>query len=109
MVRGKIGLRHDVKKTLLFLNLMKKNNCVVLEDTPVNKGMLEKVKDYITWGSVSDEVIRLLGKRRKIKKATYTLNPPRGGFERKGIKRSFRIGGALGERNSIDPLIKKML
>ena len=40
----------------------------------------------------------------------FRLNPPRGGFERKGIKVSFNSGGALGYRGEkINSLIKKML
>ena len=40
----------------------------------------------------------------------FTLNSPKGGFERKGIKFSFVNKGALGYRgNKINALIKKML
>jgi large subunit ribosomal protein L30 len=38
------------------------------------------------------------------------LHPPRGGYERKGIKISFNLGGALGYRgDKINKLISKML
>ena len=41
---------------------------------------------------------------------TFYLNPPRKGFERKGIKVSFKAGGALGYRGEkINDLIQRML
>lgn len=40
----------------------------------------------------------------------FRLNSPRKGFERKGIKKPFSIGGALGYRGSkINDLIKRMI
>ena len=47
--------------------------------------------------------------KRKDKKM-INLHPPRGGFERKGIKIPFKVGGALGYRGEkISDLIKRML
>ena len=43
-------------------------------------------------------------------KPFFRLKPPEGGFERKGIKNPFSIGGALGYRKEkINQLIKKMI
>jgi large subunit ribosomal protein L30 len=43
-------------------------------------------------------------------KKTFRLNPPRGGFERLGIKKPYSIGGVLGYRGStINKLIERML
>ena len=43
-------------------------------------------------------------------KQYFRLTPPRGGFERNGIKKQFSMGGALGYRkNDINNLIRKML
>ena len=43
-------------------------------------------------------------------KQFFKLNPPRSGFERKGIKVPFSLGGALGYRkNNINDLIKRMV
>lgn len=42
-------------------------------------------------------------------KPVFRLNPPKKGYERAGIKKSYSIGGALGYRASdINALIKKM-
>ena len=52
------------------------------------------------------------GKRTKKegKIAYYHLNSPKGGYERKDIKKSYQDGGALGYRpHKIGELIKKMM
>lgn len=55
LIRGTISASPDVVKTLDLLRLRKKNACVVVDNTEVNKGMLQRVKDYTTYGLV-DEV-----------------------------------------------------
>lgn len=112
LVRGLIGIRHDIKETLFYLNLRKKHACAIVEDTPVIRGMLKKIQDYTTFGEVSDEVLaELVSKRRKDSdKEVFFLAPPKGGFERKGIKKSFVVGGALGDRaEAINELLLKMM
>jgi large subunit ribosomal protein L30 len=43
-------------------------------------------------------------------KRFFRLNPPRKGWERKGIKKPYSVGGALGYRGkAINDLIKRML
>lgn len=43
-------------------------------------------------------------------KLFFKLKPPQGGFERKGIKKPFSLGGVLGYRkDKINDLIKKMI
>jgi len=135
LVRGLIDVRKPVKDTLAMLRLTRKNHCVVIDNTPVNLGMLKKVKDYVTWGEISEEVLKELIEKRgeeyfgpetcskgKIKykkffthnnkkyKKYFRLNPPRKGFGRKGIKIPFKVGGALGYRKEkINDIIKRML
>jgi len=110
-IRGSIRVSTKIKDTLKMLNLNKVNTCVILEDTPVNKGMIMKAKDYITWGILNSETENLLSKIKNTKKDhVFRLNPPKGGFERKGIKQPFKTGGALGNRKEkINILIKKMI
>jgi len=109
-IRGPVRVKSVIEDTMKMLNLRKKFNCVVLEDTPSNKGMLNKVRFHITWGEVSDEVLKLMEPRKSKNKKYYRLHPPRGGFERKGIKIPFSLGGALGKRKEkINDLIKRML
>ena len=118
LIRGYIGMHRTVKDALYTLKLRKKHTCVVLIDNPSNRGMLNKVKDYVTYGEIDDSTIKeLVAKRGKEDAANkgrtkpfFELPPPRGGFERKGIKISFRDGGALGYRaDKINVLIRKMI
>lgn len=109
LIRGLIGSKQEVKDTLKMLNLQKKNNCVVLEANDVNKGMLNKVRDYITYGEVNEDTLKKLESRKVKDKKHYALMPPRGGFERKGIKIPFGKGGALGPRDNMNELISKMV
>jgi large subunit ribosomal protein L30 len=110
LIRGIIGTNKDIKDTLRMLNLQTKFSCAVIADTPTNRGMLRKVKDYTTFGEISEETLKLLDGKRKKKNNHYALSPPRGGFERNGIKNPFTTHGALGDRaEKINDLLKKMI
>ncbi|MBW3004725.1 uL30 family ribosomal protein [Candidatus Woesearchaeota archaeon] len=107
-IKGPLQTTATVKDTMKMLNLNKKFNCVIVEDSPSYKGMLKKVEHLITWGEVSEDTIKLLEKRKKGK--YFALHPPKGGFERKGTKMPFKLGGAYGYRKEkINDLIKRML
>ena len=132
-----------------MMRLFKKNHCAILKNDAVTQGMLQKVKDYITWGEVSEETIKLLLQKRGrivgnkplqeawVKEKTkmsldefakaymdlkaelktipgikpyFRLTPPVKGFERKGIKKPYSMGGVLGYRKDhINDLIKRMI
>lgn len=116
LLRGLIGLSPDVRMTLKNLNLQRKNNCSLIKNTESAMGMLFKVKDYITYGEIDDVTVKTLQEKRGIKDAEgklkkfYRMSPPKGGFERKGIKKPYSIGGALGYRGAeMSVLIKKMI
>ncbi|DAC15238.1 MAG TPA: 50S ribosomal protein L30, partial [Candidatus Poseidoniales archaeon] len=49
-VRSDVGVERSIKETLHMLNLTKVNHAVIIPDNPQYKGMLQKAKDYITWG-----------------------------------------------------------
>lgn len=67
LVRGIINTHPDVRKTLDLLRLRKKNSCVVLDNNEINKGMLQKVKDYTTYGVVDEAFFKeLLDKRGEL-------------------------------------------
>ena len=115
-IRGETGIRKEIKDTLDMLRLYKKHTCVIVENTPSISGMLQKTKDFITWGELSQDVENELKTKRGEKdvegnlKPFYRLHPPIGGFERKGIKKPFSVGGVLGNRKEkINDLIKKMI
>ena len=117
-LRGIRGQRTDIVSTLDMLNLHGKFFCTIVNESASTMGMLKKVKDYITWGEVSEDVAKLLVEKRgekdprdakKIKKF-FRLHPPVGGFRKKGIKVSYMQGGDLGYRGEkINDLLKRMI
>jgi len=107
-VRGTVKVMKVFIDTMRMLNIGIKNHCAVVENTPAIMGMIQKVKDFVTWGEVSEETLKLLEKRNKGK--FYALHPPRGGYARNGTKMPFALGGALGYRgDKINDLIARML
>jgi large subunit ribosomal protein L30 len=66
-IRGRIGVRRDIADTLKMLRLHKVNHCVIVPETDTFKGMLQKVKDYVTWGEVNKEtLVKLILKRGRL-------------------------------------------
>lgn len=59
-VRGIVNIKPDIKKTLQLINLTRVNHCVVLQDNPSVKGMLQVTKDYVTWGEIEKDVLTKL-------------------------------------------------
>lgn len=136
-VRGSVNLRKEIKDTLRMLRLTRVNHCVLLRKDPKIEGMIKKVKDFVTWGEISDKTLenliskrgRMTGDKKlegkevksvltKIKKdksvkdieefkPVFRMNPPRKGFE--GIKQAFPKG-ALGYRGeNINKLLERMM
>ena len=110
-VRGNIGIDGKINSTLSMLNLHNQHFCTVYSSTPSVLGMIKKVKDYVTWGDVDHDTLQLLNQKRANKDHKfYRLNSPKRGFGRKGIKKPFSTGGALGYRaDKINDLIKRMV
>ena len=63
-VRGIVNVNPDIKRTLKLLRLTKVNHCTLLEENKVYKGMLQKVKDYTTWGEIDKEILPKLMESR---------------------------------------------
>jgi len=59
-IRGTIKAKKEVVSTLRMLRLFKKNGCVVIKNDPSYTGMLERVKDYVTWGEINEETFKTL-------------------------------------------------
>ncbi len=65
-IRGDVDLRDDIRQTLRMLRLHKVNHATLVEQSESYTGMLQKVKDYATWGEVDATVLeKLLVKRGK--------------------------------------------
>ncbi len=134
-IRGGIGLKRPVKDTLSMLRLERVNHCVLIPKNPGNEGMIKKVRDFVTWGEISDKTLkRMISERGKRKgdrkvakddlkkvidvvrkeglkkanmKPVIRLSPPKKGY--RPIKAAFPKG-ALGYRGEkINDLIERMI
>lgn len=148
-VRGRNGIERKVDDTLKMLRLYKPNGCVIVPASPIYIGMINKVKDFVTWGEIDKETFEKMIKKRgkivgdkplteeylkeKLKtrfdeftkeyfegkkelkdipgfKTFFRLSPPSSGYERKGIKKPFSMGGSLGYRKEkINELLQRMI
>ena len=62
--RSDRGVTKKTRDTMSFLNLTRVNHAVLIPETPSYNGMLQKVKDYVTWGEVDADTISSLIKER---------------------------------------------
>ncbi len=116
-IRGTDDVNSRIADTMMMLNLHKKHTCSIYTKTESLMGMLSKIKDYVTYGEIDEDTQKLLVEKRGIKDAKtgkienhFHLSPPRGGFDRGGIKTPFTMKGALGYRGvKINDLLRKMI
>ena len=137
-VRGVTGVQYNIERAMKMLNLHRKNYCVIVDKIPATMGAIKKANNFITYGEIDDETMKLLETKKissrnfrgdqepkvldkktektkdkggkEITKPFFRLNPPKKGFGSKGIKIGFSTGGALGYRGSaINELIRRML
>lgn len=147
-VRGSVNVKGEIKDSMKMLRLNRANHCVIIPETKTYSGMLQKVKDYVTWGEIKPEILarmiihrgRLVGDKKitdkyikantqfksvlsfakaiskgefkykdlKDIKPVIRLPPPKKGYE--GVKRSYKVGGALGYRGEdINHLLERMI
>ena len=56
-LRSSINANREVKETLKYFRLNKVNHCVLIPVSTSYDGMLQKAKDYITWGPITSDVL----------------------------------------------------
>jgi len=125
-IHGQVGLNAPIVETLNRLRLRRKYACVVFDKpTPIQLGMIKKVRDFVASGKINDETYKELVEKRGLKDKTtlypkghekdtsgklkpfFRLHPPRGGIDSKkhfGVKK-----GVLGENKKMNELIRRML
>ena len=108
-IKGAVGINKPISETLYRLRLRKKYSCIVLDKPSKEQtGMIEKVRDFVAYGEISEEVYKKLIEKRKTKnKGFFRLHPPRGGIDTK--KHSGVGKGVLGKNKDMDKLVEKML
>lgn len=66
-IRGSVGVRKKFEDTMKMLRLNEQNTCAVVHDDPSYKGMIEEVKDYVTFGQINfDMFLAMLKKRGRL-------------------------------------------
>jgi large subunit ribosomal protein L30 len=66
-VRGTTGIKKDIADTLMMLRLNQINHAVLIDENPSYNGMLQKGKDYITWGEIDAEtLVKVIAKRGRL-------------------------------------------
>ncbi len=63
-IRGTVNIGGEIKVTLKMLRLNRVNHCILISETPEYKGMLQKVKDYVTWGEIDGTILKEIIKAR---------------------------------------------
>lgn len=63
-IRGTISASIDVRKTLKMLNLVRNNNAVLIDNRQSFLGMIQTVRDYVTYGEPSGTTVAMLIKKR---------------------------------------------
>ncbi|MBI3413091.1 MAG: uL30 family ribosomal protein [Candidatus Aenigmarchaeota archaeon] len=79
-LRGHAGVKSDIEETMLLLGLKTPNNCVIIPENAVNKGMLTKAKDYVAWGEADEKTITELKIKDKESRTVIRFSPPSKGF-----------------------------
>ena len=59
-VRGQVNIKPKIKRTLKIMRLNRVNHCVIIPENEVYKGMLNIVKDYVTWGEIDSETTQIM-------------------------------------------------
>lgn len=136
-LRGTVKARKIEEDTLKLLRLHRKMHCVLLPETKDFLGMIQKAKDYITWGKISDGALELLIAKRGRKagnvrlteeeaekifselkinkkisefgvKPVFRLSPPSKGFKF-SIKQHFPRGELGNRKEKINELLLRMI
>ena len=56
-VRSDRTVERSIRATMAHLNLTRVNHAVLIPENDAYAGMLQKVKDFVTWGEISAEAI----------------------------------------------------
>lgn len=132
-ISGMVDVPEVINYTLDNINLRRKYSAILMNETPENMKLLNQVRSFVAYGTISNEnLIKLISlrgestKKGKIDaesivkaldkkslkeqgmKPFFRLHPPRGGIE---SKKHFGIGkGVLGDnKENINKLLERML
>ena len=126
-IRGRVNVSEEITRTLNYLHLPARHSCTLVPDNEYYRGMLQKAKDYVTWGPISKEALetilprmektdgkpissQAILKEKPLKelniKPRIRLHPPRGGF--KSINHPYPEGDLGNRGEKINDLLVRM-
>ena len=59
-VRGQVNVKPKIKETMRIMRLNRVNHCVIIPKNDTYQGMLNIIKDYVTWGEVDTETTQIM-------------------------------------------------
>lgn len=63
-VRSSSNKSSSLERTLDQLNLSRVNHCTIVPEEKTYRGMLNRVKDFVTWGEIDSEVLSKMIEKR---------------------------------------------
>lgn len=86
--RSDVTVERSIRETMGMLNLTRVNHAVIIPENPQYNGMLQKVKDYVTWGEADAELVeKMISERgRLVGDKPVTDAIVKGGTDYKSIK-----------------------
>ena len=63
-IRGRVNIRNKIEDTLGMIRLHRINHASIIDNRKPYLGMLQKIKDYATWGEINKETLELLLKQK---------------------------------------------
>lgn len=107
-IAGRAKNKEKDNETLRRLKLNKKFTMTLIDGSDaVRMGMVGSVAHMVSYGEISEELIKELKEKRKGKEGIFFMHPPKGGFK-KSSKVAFPRG-ILGKNPEIDKLVQRML
>jgi large subunit ribosomal protein L30 len=65
--RSDVKVERSIRETMGYMNLTRVNHAVIIPDNAQYRGMLQKSKDYVTWGEADAGLIeRMLSERGRM-------------------------------------------
>ena len=79
-VRGQVNVKPKIKETMRLMRLNRVNHCVIIPENDTYQGMLNIVKDYVTWGEVDHETTQIVleSSAKKSGRQNFTKNDLKG-------------------------------
>lgn len=131
-IRGMVDVPGDLEELLYRVRLRRKYVAVLMKESAENMKILKKIRNYVSYGVISETILEKLIKHRAISldkkevdskkvleglgkksldemgiKPFFRLHPPRGGIESK--RHAGKGKGVLGENKRINELVERML